>query len=710
MRSHLNIQKFNLILCKVLVILVYLLVSFFPLSTTIHSEETWTTFTDTNTLYNLYVDADSLWTHRVRWNIAEMTYEKETPILKKTHLIDNAKVVVYDDSVYIKTKRCSGTIPRDVWDYLSSREVSYDGFTSIEVIAESDIWFSSWGGGLHHYEHGQITTITETDGLPDDRISRLAVTSTGELWIGTYIKGIWNFDGVKWNEYLEIGKYSGPLQFLFDSDDKPYIATYSGIGHKTGEGWILYKSESGLPLHIRSIAFAPDGTLWAASWDYGVARLDGDSWTVIDDSPSYLNRIAFSEDGMLWAASQYFGLYRYDGNSWTNYRTGDGPATNRIYDSCFDSEGNYWCGTSRGLSKYDGHSWISYPVVENSTVDDVPTLDFDSSNVIWCRTRYLLTTFHNGAYEKIDLPDFGAPLYIFTVEIDNQDNIWIGTNIGIVRYDRTNWILIPIDDGLLGEQVTTIAIESNDDIWCGTRTHKDNHTYDTGLGHFNGESWEVFNLYTNWLLYTDCIMCIEISSKGEVWCGTDNGLAVFDGEKWDRVELDSENNVHVSAITCSEDGTIWIGTNHGLYQKSNDRIVQYTSEDGLIDNEINTIAIAEDKSVWIGTNSGISRFIPDEIVSVNEHKKTISEFNLICNYPNPFNPTTTITFTLPEPLPINLDIYSVTCQKVATLVDGIQETGTHSVVFDGTGMPSGVYLYRLESSGYTATGKMLLMK
>ncbi|MFC1485715.1 T9SS type A sorting domain-containing protein, partial [Candidatus Latescibacterota bacterium] len=79
-------------------------------------------------------------------------------------------------------------------------------------------------------------------------------------------------------------------------------------------------------------------------------------------------------------------------------------------------------------------------------------------------------------------------------------------------------------------------------------------------------------------------------------------------------------------------------------------------------------------------------------------------------YPNPFNTSTTITYSIAEPSHVTLDVYSVSGQKVATLVDGTMDEGTNNIIFDGTGLPSSVYFYRLESGEYTATGKMLLMK
>jgi hypothetical protein len=87
-----------------------------------------------------------------------------------------------------------------------------------------------------------------------------------------------------------------------------------------------------------------------------------------------------------------------------------------------------------------------------------------------------------------------------------------------------------------------------------------------------------------------------------------------------------------------------------------------------------------------------------------------TEFKLHQNYPNPFNPSTTIKFDLPSAAFVSLSIYNSIGEKVATIVNEQLDAGTHSVRFDASSLPSGIYIYRLTAGNSVFTNKMLLIK
>jgi len=80
------------------------------------------------------------------------------------------------------------------------------------------------------------------------------------------------------------------------------------------------------------------------------------------------------------------------------------------------------------------------------------------------------------------------------------------------------------------------------------------------------------------------------------------------------------------------------------------------------------------------------------------------------NYPNPFNPATTIRYSLPYKSPVQLTVFNTLGQQVASLVQALQEAGSYEVTFDGSGLASGMYFYRLQAGTYVNTKKLLLLK
>jgi len=79
-------------------------------------------------------------------------------------------------------------------------------------------------------------------------------------------------------------------------------------------------------------------------------------------------------------------------------------------------------------------------------------------------------------------------------------------------------------------------------------------------------------------------------------------------------------------------------------------------------------------------------------------------------YPNPFNPTTTIKYSIPEMSKVILKLYNLLGEEVATLVNEEKVTGYHQVEFSATNLPSGVYFYQIKAGSFVETKKMILLK
>ena len=100
----------------------------------------------------------------------------------------------------------------------------------------------------------------------------------------------------------------------------------------------------------------------------------------------------------------------------------------------------------------------------------------------------------------------------------------------------------------------------------------------------------------------------------------------------------------------------------------------------------------------------------DNASDVEAYKNIPNEYALKQNYPNPFNPTTVIQYSIPQSGYVSLKIYNILGQEVTTLYNGFQKAGSYKADFDASKLSSGVYLYKLQSIGFSKTMKMIFMK
>jgi hypothetical protein len=85
-------------------------------------------------------------------------------------------------------------------------------------------------------------------------------------------------------------------------------------------------------------------------------------------------------------------------------------------------------------------------------------------------------------------------------------------------------------------------------------------------------------------------------------------------------------------------------------------------------------------------------------------------FSLEQNYPNPFNPSTTISYSIPKPSYVELKVFNMLGREISTLVNKEQQAGSYKTQFDGSSLPSGIYVYTIKAGEFRSSKKLMLIK
>ncbi len=147
------------------------------------------------------------------------------------------------------------------------------------------------------------------------------------------------------------------------------------------------------------------------------------------------------------------------------------------------------------------------------------------------------------------------------------------------------------------------------------------------------------------------------------------------------------------------------------FWKMGGQLVDYNSDyDGLYMGRALPPDAGAGDQVWFVAFDSVHGVISNAPVIEPGVEEAQAAFALGQNAPNPFNPTTSINFTLPEGDQVMVEIYNVSGQKVDTLVNDFMDAGKHSVVWDASGLSNGVYFYTVKSGDFSKTMKMTLLK
>ncbi len=425
------------------------------------------------------------------------------------------------------------------------------------------------------------------------------------------------------------------------------------------------------------------------------------------------------------------------GGTWITFNTvTSGIASNDVRAVEFDTSGAIWFGTVNGLSRLKGSAWKTYTTADKLAHNTVNAFAHEIGpygEEIWVGT--------DGGVSVIGVtPDavtFATPYTttntkypgmisdkIFAAAVDSQHVRWFGTDKGLMSFDGAKWKSYTTVDNLADNHVNAIAYEETSygpEIWVGTNngisvinTKIDAVSFATPYRTTNSK-------YPG--MISDMIHSATVDTVHNIrWFGTDKGLIAFGASSFKSYTMDDflSNNV-VTSAAVGNNGMVYFGTQGGgasRFDGVSGASPVDTEWSEIASNNIQSIAVNKYGVVFFATDKGVTKWIPEgvtEPLGVSEQALIPQAASVKGVYPNPFNPSATIEFTIKQPGFTILSIYNLTGQKIADLKSGVMRPGSYSAVWNGKNLngqtvSSGVYFARLRSGNTVVNHKMMLTK
>ena len=367
--------------------------------------------------------------------------------------------------------------------------LAHNWITSFFQDINNNIWVGTWGGGITKITPDRkLTSIDNTQGIPDNKIRCIHGDREGNVLFGTKENGLVVFKG---DQFVSYGVDEGLINnqvwaVLEDRKGQNWIGTNGGITVlKDFDEKTNYTESKGLPYQeVRFLKEDKAGGIWAGTWGGGVMQLN--------------------------PRSDKFEM---------NYRINSFMYQPLITALEIDQANNLWVGTTDGLVYYE----INNQLVDRLTQDhglagnDITALYCDSKNTIWVGARGKgISTIKGSKINKESLNIKVTP----TCMVEDKDaNIWIGTEgKGVLVFNGKKITKqYTVKEGLLSDYVSLLNIDDDGNIWIGTNK---------GLNKFDAQTEQFYS-------YSQKMGFIGIESKnnatykdknGDLWFGTIKGV------------------------------------------------------------------------------------------------------------------------------------------------------------------------------------------
>lgn len=468
---------------------------------------------------------------------------------------------------------------------------------------------------LYSFDGTEWTNYASFENALVKDITSIAVDDKNIIWLSHWGGGISKFDGSTWQYFTtKDGLLSNNVSTLtLTKNSSPIISTELGMMIFENDIWKpIYTSipESFTPINtiftdIESVGYNSEETHWIAT-DSGVYQLqqnkDSEENFLLDLLEGFrVNSISKTTDGTLWFGTE-FGVIRNQGGQWINYPNSSSSTIQSIVDVTKKDKNTLVLISQNRVFEFDGEFWIEKSITEiNSPIRQIST---DSINRTWVMTDNQLTTISSGLVNTLNFPQEWLDMHLLSqkFKITEKNVTWIANQKFLASNNGFGWMIYDNNNGIPAAPITDFY--ANDTITVVVTDGGGGAILENGIWRFvhqgNG-------------LSTNRLSSVTVDDDGVIWFGTyQAGLIAYDGSTFTSYTTeDGLLNYQINTLAVGNNNILWVGTILGVNAISDGKIFSYTTQDGLSANSVIEIVPMDDGSVWFSTTSGtISHFIP----------------------------------------------------------------------------------------------------
>jgi len=512
------------------------------------------------------------------------------------------------------------------FDPATNKQLPQARVSDIYSSRDSTVWFGS--DALYSYKNGGWKHYSENEGLTTSNVSCITEDKLGALWLGTFSYGTFRMmDGFQQFRFPNYAGQNWIRDIEIDSVGNIWAATQAGVRKYDGRSWADFVGNFDHPLtEVYSLKTGPKGGIYFGTFS-ACEYYDGTALSTVSNLSGwqYVNHIAIDTDSSVWIASSNH-IRKVKGGSETVFRQSNNMINSRSPKCAVaDQKGRVWFGTDKGVARLEKDS--TWTFVSPSLLWSITSGIASDDKGIWTVGGQGIFYISDTGVTNMSVANVTTGKMLYDVVLDKDHQVWVGLSDGIARYNGQAWTYYGDNVGLPpSKTVTCIENGQGNSMWFGSNTE--------GVYKKEGDKWSVIT--TKQGLQSNTVN--DILANGNItWFATNAGVCSFDGSTWKYFGAGQfgENPVAYS-LEADGRGNVWVGTQRGIAVYNGIAFDTITLANGL--SSQNVISLYYDpiqSTMWASTQLGLTSIKTTSIVTELSSSES-SDFLTIGNvYPNP---------------------------------------------------------------------------